>query len=237
MNFLSRYRHKYYLHQAYSRHPKLSFATDLAKTASFAGLIAMIGWFTYSLTTNQSDSTLENISQLAELGETTNPVDNKNELLQLDVKVEIPAAASTVEPSNVPATTTTGTTKSTLAAAQKKAAVTESLSVSDQKIIYTSGWVSRLPADKYIIQVASSTDRELLLKDALAFPYGPVAIYPFNKSKRKRVIYGLSAGVYNSFDDARRAIDILPKEVVANGPWIRQISTVKKQIQNLSVDS
>ena len=231
MNLLSSYRHKYYLHQAYSRYPKVAFAADLAKAATFTGFVAMVGWISYSLSVHQSDSVFENISQLARSVEVTNPLVNEDESFRPYAKVEIPAA-STVTQGVVPVPLANGNaTKPTIAS------VTETTSPTDQKIIYTSGWISRLPADKYIIQVASSTDRELLLKDALAFPYGPVAIYPFNKSKRKTVIYGLSAGVYNSFDDARRAFDILPEEVVANGPWIRQISTLKKQIQKLSVDS
>ena len=230
MNFLSSYRHKYHLHQAYSRHSKLAFATDIVKAATFTGLVAMVGWVSYSLAAHQPDSAFNNTSQLA--AESGKPVANENEPFKHYAKVMVEASASTDTLAGVAAKTAiVKTTKPTAAA------VTETPSSTDQKIIYTSGWISRLPADKYIIQVASSTDRKLLLKDALAFPHGPIAVYPFSKSKTKKVIYGLSSGIYNSFDDARRAFNVLPPEVLTNGPWIREVSTIKQQIQKLAIEN
>ena len=232
MNFLSSYRHKYYLHQAYSRHSNLAFATDLAKAATFTGLVAMVGWVSYSLAAHQPDSAFNNPSQPTQSAESGKPVANENEPYKQYDTVMVAASASTDTLAGVIAKT--APVKATKLPA---VAVTETPSSTDQKIIYTSGWISRLPADKYIIQVASSTDRKLLLEDALAFPYGPIAVYPFSKSKSKQVIYGLSSGIYNSFDDARRAFNVLPPEVIANGPWIREVSTIKKQIQRLSIEN
>jgi septal ring-binding cell division protein DamX len=100
----------------------------------------------------------------------------------------------------------------------------------DPQHVYDAEWIMLLPEDKFTIQFGSSPDQRRLFEEARAFPSGQVAMFPFKKTPSNRLVYGYASGVYSSLDAAQRAIRKMPKSIVARGPWIRPIGSLKKQI-------
>ncbi len=240
LNPLSSYRHRYRLHQAYSQYPRLNFAADIASTICLTGLVATVAWFGYTLTTYQANS--RPVSP--DIASTLSPqvAVNQNDKLGTQITESVAKAAKT-ESVITAANKNTGEVEipaaATIAANGNSATGNNSVFSFPQREgkIYESDWIFLLPADKYIIQFGSSANRDLLYAEANAFPTGPIAIYPFMKSATSRIVYGYSSGVYNSRQEATRALEILPREAVTNSPWIRPVGALQKQIKELSIDS
>jgi len=215
MSPLAFYRHKYRLHQSYSRYPRITMVSDILKSAGLFGIVAASTWFTFSVMMQQSHSGshIEVSTQFAQ---------NKTEVDELIGKVAThPISAAEIE---IPATLSTrGNTGLNL--------------VSNVSVIYESKWILQLPDDKFVIQLGSSANKALIEIEAKALPTGPVAIFPFKETPSARPVYGYSSGVYDSLDDALQAIDTMPKSLVANGPWVRPVSQLKTQIRRLSIGS
>lgn len=225
MNPLSSYRQRYRLHQAYSQYPRLNLAADICSTACLSTFVAASFWFGYSVMTHQPEAANQTASRPGsnELAVAVNSAPHSDSEFAVG-DVEIPAVASVV-------------TEDQLALASASVSANLHLAAVDQREIHESDWILLLPTDKFVIQFGSSPDLDLIYAEAKAFPTGPVAIYPFKKTPTNRVVYGYSSGIYDSLEEAQRAIESFPKSIVTYGPWIRPVGALKQQIMNLSVES
>jgi septal ring-binding cell division protein DamX len=237
-NLFSSLSHRYRLHQAYSRHPRLAFAGDIARNLCFVGLMAAIPWFIYATVAQQNNSPRTSIASIS------TPQNAPITTQAPEVKHTEIALASTVEAIN---TATTETELPILqpvdievpAVAKPNQQDNQLADISNAKVltvatdpqhVYDAEWIMLLPEDKFTIQFGSSPDQRRLFEEARAFPSGQVAMFPFKKTPSNRLVYGYASGVYSSLDAAQRAIRKMPKSIVARGPWIRPIGSLKKQI-------
>jgi hypothetical protein len=224
VNPLSSYQHRYRLHQAYSKYPRLSLLGDITKTACLCGFVAAVAWFGFTVSTHDNNASIiaanvnkpvnNAIDAITPSG--NNPaviasVENAPSALSGDV--EIPAVASTT-------TAVLASNPSPLS--------------TEERQIYESDWIFLLAADKFVIQFGSSSDRALVYEEANAFPTGPIAVYPFKKTPSDKLVYGYSSGVYNSLQDAQRALSTMPKDLQERDPWIRPVGRLQKRIMQLS---
>lgn len=101
----------------------------------------------------------------------------------------------------------------------------------DDFLLLNGRWISKQRMDSYIIQLASSTkDTELVEYARGLSSQGPLAIYPFKKTKDGKLLFGLSTGLYGSSSEAAAAAAQLPIESAPTGSWIRKVADVSSQI-------
>lgn len=98
-------------------------------------------------------------------------------------------------------------------------------------LLLNGRWISKQRTDSYIIQLASSTrDADLIEYARSLSSHGPLAIYPFKKTKDGKLLYGLSAGLFGSSTEASKAAAQLPVESAQSESWIRKVADVSSQI-------
>jgi len=192
-------------------------AIDLAKTAALCGLVVLAAWMTFLATTQRKPVADKSNA----LSTATQEPGSDNKLLA--------TVANADKTENSTGITTVPTSDSVTTSKD----ITETLAqdLANQDNIYESSWILQLPDDNFIVQFGSSLDRSRLYEDAKAFPVDQVAFYPFKLANNERIIYGFSAGVYSSLDEATLAIKQMPQSQVANAPWIRPVAELKKQIK------
>lgn len=226
--------HRYRLHQAYSRHPRLAFAGDIAKNLGFFGLMATIPWFIYATTVQKNDPTHTSVAAVnaPQNLPVTTPVVTTAQVASTDAVIAKPVKtieATPLKPIDIeiPAVAKPGPKDNQLADISNAKVLTVA---TDPQHVYGAEWIMMLPEDKFTIQFGSSPDQRRLFEEARAFPSGQVAMFPFKKTPSNRLVYGYASGVYSSLDAAQRAIRKMPQSVVARGPWIRPVGALKKQI-------
>lgn len=112
-----------------------------------------------------------------------------------------------------------------------KTAILTNKRKNNKPLLLNGRWISKQRTDSYIIQLASSTkDAELIEYARRLSSHGPLAIYPFKKTKDGKLLYGLSSGLYGSSTEATKAAALLPIESAQNGSWIRKVADVSSQI-------
>lgn len=100
--------------------------------------------------------------------------------------------------------------------------------------LHNESWLLAQDREKFTIQFGSSPDRQLMLDYARSFANdAPLSLYPYKKTPTNRPIYGLARGIYNSLDNASKALDTLPSELKTFSPWIRPIGKLQDQIRKL----
>ncbi len=101
--------------------------------------------------------------------------------------------------------------------------------------LHDSSWILNQPRNRFVIQLASSSDDVLLVQYArdTQIPT-PAALYPFKRNLDQQLVYGLSTGSYASYDLASKAISSLDAELIKFGTWIRPVSTIQRQLSTLN---
>lgn len=95
-------------------------------------------------------------------------------------------------------------------------------------------WLKTQASSQFVIQLASSSDYNALVRYVKELPVIPVAIYPYKISQQGAVVYGVSTGLYPSSEQALQGIAKLSKKAKINSPWVRNIGDVKAQILSLN---
>jgi len=105
------------------------------------------------------------------------------------------------------------------------------LEVSPNTGVYNADWLLVQNSGSYVVQLASSTDKTDLFQKAFEFSDDyPVVVYPFKKTRTNRTMYGVSVGVYKSYNEAYASVVQLTGNAVADGFWIRPVKEIQKQI-------
>ena len=108
----------------------------------------------------------------------------------------------------------------------------------DSKLkVHSEQWLQAQPSSHYLVQIASSTDHELLTQFAKNNPLsGPLAIYPSRVSEQGNVQYGLSTGLFASRADAMAELPKLAEASKRHGVWVRKVAAVQEKMTSLKRD-
>ena len=147
------------------------------------------------------------------------------ELAQLDN-----ALNNTVEPADTPAVDDQAPTAAPISDASP---AEDALSVSAQEtdaellaLLESPSWILVQDAEQFTIQMSASRDfnsiQNFLRRTPLA---GPNSIFSFERDGD--VWYALVHGVFQTFEDAERAVQLMPETAQRDQPWIRSIARVK----------
>ena len=240
MSPLAYFRRRYRLHRSYSRHPRLSLASEILSTVG-VGIVAVgLSALGYSMLTKRNQVPVQSqLNPVVTQQEVTQPVVTQQAVTQQENITEetIQQESATVigsTPVIVTATAKVPTAKILTDVAQQESIPVALDPLRDADQVFGSEWILQLADDKFVIQFGTSPDRALIEQEARAFPDPPVAIYPFKRTPSSRLVYGYSSGVYDSLDEALRIVETLPQALVAYGPWIRPVAQLKEQIKRLS---
>lgn len=194
----------------------------VAITVMQVGAVAITALFAFTIFNNltqpkSEENTANTNSSMVKVAATaTDTTVNNN----LSVKL----SESNVD--NKSATTTTPSPELAIKTDKKNQTTTP-----EERRVENWDWLLKQNASHFTVQYASSTLQQLLREDARTFPTDdPSAIYPFRRSKRDKLIYGFSVGLYATRADAEKAIAKTPKSANTNKPWIRQVGTIQNQI-------
>lgn len=202
--------HQYREYRAYNKyaHPFMFFAIDSVKNICQLALVTAVTWQGYSALNNYSYA----------------PANKEN----IGLTATAPASMNVVVRQ-----TANNAVMEVLASANDATATNSDVEAKNNAFkINGQEWINKLPAGKYTIQIESSPDKQLLYSSARSFTDSPqLAIYPFKKTPSNRNVYGLSTGLFDSFEQARIAVSTLPEEVVNFGVWIRPVGVLQKQIR------
>lgn len=100
--------------------------------------------------------------------------------------------------------------------------------------VYHADWLGVQESGSYVVQVASSTNKTDLFQKAFEFSDDyPVVVYPFKKTRNNRLMYGVSVGMFRSYNDAFASVDQFKNSNVAEGVWIRSVDEIQKQIGSI----
>lgn len=100
--------------------------------------------------------------------------------------------------------------------------------------LLTGEWVQQQPENHFVVQIASSTNFELLQDYATRNPLtAPLAIYPYKVSKTGNVVYGLSTGLFIDRQDAMNELPRLTEISKRHGVWVRKIADLKTNLASL----
>jgi len=103
--------------------------------------------------------------------------------------------------------------------------------------VYSEQWLQAQPSSHYVVQIASSTNHELLAEFAKNNPLnGPLAIYRSSVSERGNEVYGLSTGLFSSRADAMAELPKLAEASKRHGVWVRKVSAVQEKLTSLKRD-
>lgn len=101
--------------------------------------------------------------------------------------------------------------------------------------IFDSEWLARQRNNQFVIQLATSSQYNELVSYAKALPVtGPLVIFPFKKNSAGGLVYGLSAGLHDSFTEAKTALDTLPQDSARYGYWIRAVAEINSRVTALA---
>ncbi len=205
--------HSYRVFKANNRYsyPMFFFMMGTLKNTCQIGAVTICAWVIYTAGHNQlttGDSTLAS---------STSHASSPTTILS---PVEIPAVASHGMQNSRQITESTRLKPVTSGALQH----TESG-------LHGSKWVFKQDERMFTIQYASSPDIELITQGARSFSTSDaVAVFPFKKNRNKQMVYGFSAGIYDSVKSAQLAIAALPESTRALEPWIRPIGELQEQV-------
>jgi septal ring-binding cell division protein DamX len=153
---------------------------------------------------------------------------SSNETLSLARQTPAPAPVETVATEQPGATTTplNPETGSQTTPIVDRPAATSPITLADQK------WILEQDPRRYTIQFGTSPNRDLLLEQALTLrgDQDP-AVYPFKRTPSGRPVFGLSSGLYDSFDAAEQQLASLPESLKTFQPWIRPLNDLQRQIR------
>ncbi len=91
-------------------------------------------------------------------------------------------------------------------------------------------WINQQQNSDYLIQFASSPDREALLEFARLNIQTVAVLYPYKRTPSNRPVYGLASGVHPSLDSAQQSITRLPQALQSQEPWIRPLGQLQTEI-------
>jgi len=101
------------------------------------------------------------------------------------------------------------------------------------KQIVGRSWLIDLDPNRFIIQLASSPDRDLLLEFANELDTSePIAIYEYRKKQSGNPIFGLASGVYADLDAGLTQVELLPEVNRRFDPWVRPVQDVQQGLTN-----
>lgn len=91
-------------------------------------------------------------------------------------------------------------------------------------------WINQQQNSDYLIQFASSPDKEALLEFARLNIQTVAVLYPYKRTPSNRPVYGLASGVHPSLDAAQQSITRLPQALQSQQPWIRPLGQLQTEI-------
>ncbi|RLT92404.1 MAG: hypothetical protein D9N11_16260 [Ketobacter sp.] len=103
--------------------------------------------------------------------------------------------------------------------------------VSKPKVDSRTAWILAQPADHYAIQLLGA--REKATVDKFLASYPSVQKLTYYEAKRNGAPwYVVVQASFPSYDAAKAAVDKLPQKLQKQGPWIRKIEAIQKDLKN-----
>jgi len=118
--------------------------------------------------------------------------------------------------------------------------LTQSLDASAQSapqtptLLVDAAWILNQDPRFYTIQFGTSPDLALLQRQAQSLQTDQdAALYPFKRTPSGRPVFGLSSGLYDSFEAAEQHLELLPQSLKTFQPWIRPLDDLQRQIRTM----
>ena len=92
------------------------------------------------------------------------------------------------------------------------------------------GWIQQQVSSYYLIQFASSPDKDALLEFARDNLTTPSVLYPYKRTPTNRPVYGVASGLHSSMESAQQSLSQLPPELQSYDPWIRPVDKLQRDI-------
>ncbi len=86
--------------------------------------------------------------------------------------------------------------------------------------------ISKLPPEFYVVQLMSLTEKANL--EAYFAKHKLIGLSAARVESNNQILYVLLLGIYESYDNARRASENMPLELSDINPWIRSLESLQK---------
>ncbi|MEE2729653.1 MAG: SPOR domain-containing protein [Pseudomonadota bacterium] len=103
--------------------------------------------------------------------------------------------------------------------------------VAETKRDSRTAWILSLPAEHYAIQLLGAKERATVDKFLAAYPSVQKLTY-YKTQRNGAPWYVVVQASYPSYDAAKSAVGKLPQNLQKQGPWIRKIEAIQKDLKN-----
>ena len=146
------------------------------------------------------------------------------------------SAAQKVEPQQTDVETTAKpalatSTKTSAPKPEAPLAVTKPKPAPEPKIDSRSAWILAQPADYYAIQLLGAREKATVDKFLAAYPSVQKLTY-YEAKRNGAPWYVVVQASFPSYDAAKSAVAKLPQKLQKQGPWIRKIEAIQKDLKN-----